>query len=185
MLYINNMNQNLFLKQGEQTQITDDISKIASGFSEEGLDLVVKIIKWIRKNLKSNSDKKVKDKVFRQRTADQIIKDGYTTGCTDIGLVFIALARAKNIPTKYVETIRRKWMESEDEDFIEGHIFAEVFFNDKWYIIDPTEACLKFWYDRWIVFAEGLDSWDIGIRNYQELKEKFIEFRRAYKVNKN
>lgn len=176
------MDSNLFLKQGDQTQITENILKIASEFSEEGLDLVAKIIKWIRKNLKPNNDKEIKDKVFRQRTAEQIIKDGYTTGCTDIGLVFAALARAKNIPTKYVETIRRKWMESEDEDFIEGHVFAEVFLNDRWYIIDPTEACLKFWYDRHIIFAEGLDSWDVGIRNYKELKEKFIDFRKAYKV---
>ena len=178
------MDLNFFLKQGEQTQITENILKIASSFSGEKLDLASEIIKWIRKNLKPDSDKEVKDKVFRQRTADQIIEDGYTTGCTDIGLVFIVLARAKNIPTKYVETIRRKWMDSEDEDFIEGHIFAEIFFDDKWHIINPTEACLKFWYDRWIIFAEGLDSWDIGIRNYQELKEKFIDFRAKYKSGK-
>lgn len=176
------MDSNLFLRQGGQTQITENILKISANFSSEKLDLVSEIIKWIRKNLKPNSDKEIKDKVFRRRTADQIIKDGYTTGCTDIGLVFIALARAKNIPTKYIEAIRRKWIESEDEDFIEGHVFAEVFFDGKWYIIDPTEACLKFWYDRWIVFAEGLDSWDIGIRNHQELKGKFIDFRLAYKV---
>lgn len=174
------MDQN-FLKQGEQTQITDDVLRIASEFSEEGLDLVAKIIKWIHKNLKPNNDKEIKDKVFRKRTADQIIKDGYTTGCTDIGLVFIALTRAKNIPTKYIETIRRKWMESEDENFIEGHIFAEVFINNRWYIIDPTEACLRFWYDRWVVYGEALDSWDLGIRNYEDLKNKFAKFREEYR----
>lgn len=174
------MEQN-FLKQGDQTQITDNMLKIVNEFSEHDLDLIVRIIKWIHKNLKPNNDKEVKNRVFRQRTADQIIKDGYTTGCTDIGLVFITLARAKSVPTKYIEAIRRKWLESDDEDFIEGHVFAEVYIDGKWYIIDPTEACLKFWYDRWVVYGEGLDSWDIGIRNYEELKEKFINFREKYK----
>lgn len=170
-----------FLKSGEQTQITDDISKIASEFSGTGLDLVSEIIKWIFKNLKSSNDKEFKDKVFRKRTADQIIKDGYTTGCTDIGLVFIALARAKNIPTKYVEAIRRKWIEGDDENYIEGHVFAEVYLDGHWRIVDPTEACLKFWYDRWIIYEKGLDSWDIEIRNYDGLKNKFIYFRNNYK----
>lgn len=166
-----------FLKEGEQTKITENISKISSEFTEADFDLIIQITKWIHKNLKPNHDKKMKTEVFRKRTADQIIKDGFTTGCTDVALVFIALARAKKIPTKYVEAIRRKWIESGDEDFIEGHVFAEVYINNRWHIIDPTEACLKFWYDRWLIFAKGLDSWDIGIHELSELKQKFLDFR--------
>lgn len=166
-----------FLREGEQTKITENISKISLEFTEVDFDLVIQITKWIHKNLTSNNDKKLKAEVFRKRTADQIIKDGFTTGCTDVALVFIALARAKKIPTKYVEAIRRKWIESGSEDFIEGHVFAEVYINNRWHIIDPTEACLKFWYDRWLIFAKGLDSWDIGIHDLSELKQKFLDFR--------
>lgn len=172
-----------FLKEGEQTKITENISKIASGFTGENFDLIAQILKWIHKNLKSNSDKETKEKVFRKRTADQIIQDGFTTGCTDIALAFIVLARAKEIPTKYVEAIRNKWMEAGDENFIEGHVFAEVFLNSEWRIIDPAEACMKFWYDRWIIYKIGLDSWDIGIHDFQELKQKFLEFRKLSKQN--
>jgi len=167
-----------FLKEGEQTKITENVSKIASKFTGEGFDLITQILKWIHKNLKPNSDKKIKERIFRRRIAAQIIKDGFTTGCTDIALAFIVLARAKRIPTKYVEAIRNKWMETGDEDCIEGHVFAEVFLNGQWHIIDPMEACLKFWYDRWIVYKIGLDSWDIGIHDFQELKQKFLEFRK-------
>lgn len=178
------METEFFLREGEQTKVTENISKIASEFTEAGFDLIVQITKWIHKNLKSNNDKKMKAEVFRKRTADQIIKDGFTTGCTDVALVFIALARAKKIPAKYVEAIRRKWIESGDEDFIEGHVFAEVYINNQWHIIDPTEACLKFWYDRWLIFAKGLDSWDIGIHELSELKQKFLDFRNQL-VTKN
>jgi len=172
------MEQDFFLKEGKQTKITENILKVASEFTGEDFDLITQILKWIHKNLKPNSNKEIKEKVFRKRTADQIIKDGFTTGCTDIALVFIVLTRAKKISTKYIEAIRRKWMETGDEDSIEGHVFAEVFLNGKWYIIDPTEACLKFWYDRWIIYEVGLDSWDIGIHSFQELKQKFLEFRK-------
>lgn len=171
------METEFFLREGEQTKITENISKIASEFTAADFDLVVQIIKWIHKNLKPSHNKKLKDEIFRKRTADQIIKDGFTTGCTDVALVFIALVRAKKIPAKYVEAIRRKWVESGGEDFIEGHVFAEVYLDNRWYIIDPTESCLKFWYDRWVIYANGLDSWDIGIHDLSELKQKFLDFR--------
>jgi len=99
------MEIDIFLKEGEQTKIAENISKISSEFTEAGFDLIIQITKWIHKNLKSNQDKQLKTEVFRKRTAEQIIKDGFTTGCTDVALVFISLARAKKIPTKYVEAI--------------------------------------------------------------------------------
>lgn len=173
-----------FLRDGEQTKITENITKIAAEFTADSFELIAQIIKWIYKNLKSNQDKELKLEIFRKRTADQVIKDSFTTGCSDIALAFIALARAKNIPTKYVEAIRRKWIENGQEDLIEGHVFAEVYLNNKWHIIDPTEASLKFWYDRWVIYAEGLDSWDIGIHNFDELKQKFLDFRSRSVGNK-
>ena len=96
-------------------------------------------------------------------------------------MAFIILARVKKIPTRYVEIIRRRWLEEGKNDFIEGHIFAEVYLNNHWYIIDPEEASIKDWYNRWIIFRRGLDSWDIGIRNFKDLKEQFLEFRAEYK----
>lgn len=31
-----------------------------------------------------------------------------------------------------------------------------------------------------IIFKEGLDSWDIGIKDFVDLKEKFAEFKIKY-----
>ncbi len=135
----------------------------------------------MHKNLRLESNPEIKNKVFRKRTAQEIIKDGFVTGCTDWALVFIVLTRAKNIPTKYIETIRRRWLDEGKDNEIEGHIFAEVYLNDKWYIIDPDQAVIRGWYDRWVIYKKGLDSWDIGIHNFDELKEQFLKFRDEYR----
>lgn len=173
-----------YLKSGHQTEITEEIKKITQSFNKEGVDLIFEILAWLHKNLRTEKDENVKKEVFRKRTAHEIIKDGFATGCTDWALAFIVLARTKGIPTKYVETIRRRWLEQDKNDPIEGHIFAEVYLNNHWYIIDAEEANIKDWYDRWIIFKKGLDSWDIGIKDYSDLERQFLEFREKYRKSK-
>jgi len=179
---MNNMDKSdvsKYLQSGPQTEITTKIEKIAQSFKKEGIDLVFEILSWIYKNIKFNQENKMK--LFRQRTADQIIKDGFATGCTDWALIFIVLARAKKIPTIYVETIRKRWLEEGEEDKIEGHIFAECFIDEKWHIINPEQATIHGWYEPYIIFKKGLDSWDIEIKNFDDLKNQFLEFKNEYK----
>ena len=44
------MEIDIFLKEGEQTKIAENISKISSEFTEAGFDLIIQITKWIHKN---------------------------------------------------------------------------------------------------------------------------------------
>ena len=81
--------------------------------------------------------KHVRIKDFRERNTQQIIDDNYSSGCTDTALVFITLCRAKGIPTKYVETLKKRWLEDPNAKKIEGHVFAECYIRGKWYQIDP------------------------------------------------
>lgn len=173
-----------YLNQGSQTKTTENIKEIANSFNEQGINLVFEILTWLHRNLRLETDQDIKKEVFRKRTAEEIIESKFATGCTDWALAFIVLSRAKEIPTKYIETIRRKWLEQGEDDLIEGHIFAEVYINNRWYIVDPEQAVIRDWYDRWIIFDKGLDSWDIGIHNFNELKEKFIKFREEYRKQK-
>jgi hypothetical protein len=175
-----NKNIKQYLKSGPQTKITFDIKILAKSFRKRRVDLVFEILTWLHKNLKERTGA-VKDTLFRQRTAQEIIDSKFVIGCTDWALAFIILARAKKIPAIYVETIRKKWLDVGKKNFIEGHVFVEVYINKHWYIIDPEQAAIKSHYDRWVIFKKGLDSWDIGIRNFNELKKQFLEFRRKYK----
>lgn len=172
---------NLYLNEGPQTKITDLTKEISVIFESRDLDLIFEILGWIKKNLKKKELGREKIDLFRKRTAEEIIKSGFLTGCTDYALAFIVLARACHIPTKYVEAIRNKWLDIGTEEYLEGHVFAECFINNKWYIIDPEEGDIKSSYGRFQIYAKDLDSWSLGIKNFDDLKVKFLEFRKNYK----
>lgn len=173
-----------YLQSGEQTQITPEVLDIATTFQGTVLEKIEQIIKRISQleGRKFNYD------IFRKRTGSQILKDGFDTGCTDSALAFITLARASGIPAKYIETISKKWLE-EGGTSIAGHIYSQIYDeeSDEWHWVDPMgrkidtppEA------DSRVVFKEGLDSWDIGIRDYESLKELFNEFRKDWLKHEN
>jgi len=171
------MNDSFYLQDGKQMEITSTMREIVDGFHADSVALVFEILRWVHHHVKQNTDSEYKNERFRKRTADQIIKDGFATGCTDYALVFIALMRAKGIPVRYVEAAKSSWVEKKDIDHIEGHVFAEVFLNKAWFIVDPQAAVIKTWYGKqYQVVATGLDSWDIGIQDFETLREKFAEF---------
>lgn len=174
-----------YLNDGSQTEITPNIEKVAASFNSKRLELIFEILQWVQKNIKHADSVEFKNDFFRKRTASEIVKSKIATGCTDYALVFIALARAKKIPTLYVEAIRRKWLDIGDEQYIEGHVFAECFIGGRWYIIDPEGGAIQIAYQRFIIFEKGLDSWDIGIKNINDLKSKFLKFKEKYKAKKS
>ena len=172
-----------YLKNTDQIIITDNIKSIANNFKQRDLDLILEILDWVFNNFKNiENDKKEKMKLFRKRTADEIIESKKLTGCTDCTIVFISLTRAKGIPTKYIEAIRKRWLDIGDENYIEGHVFAECQINNKWYIVDPQQGSIRTNYKNYAIYKKGLDSWNIGIRDFKDLKEKFINFKKEYKI---
>jgi len=175
-----------YKEEGQQTKITEYISGIIKDFKKSGIASVLEILNWMHKNIKEKQlSPGEKAKIFRKRTADEIIRSGFATGCSDFSLVFVALVRARGIPAKYVETIEIEWLENGGESSIRGHVFAEIYFDGELFIVDPQGALIRAWYGkRYVVYAVGLDSWDIGIENFEDLKNKFSEFREKWLKNK-
>jgi len=175
-----------FLKSGEQTQVTPEIQKIADQIGGEGVVFIFNLLEWIHKNIamkRSDFPNGLKfNDLLCQRTANQIIEDGYGAGCTDFALAFIPVARAKGIPTKYIEGIHRDWIKNPDPKHVKGHVFANCFIDGKWRTADPTSSNLNTRenYLNYVVYAKGLDSWDLGIRDLQTMREKFIPFAKEY-----
>jgi len=168
----------IFLQPGKQTSLTPEIKKNISGMQTGSvLNKIDKILSYLKTLKITDFD----EKLFRKRTAAEIIKEGFVTGCTDSDLVFVALARGCGIPTKYVETIAKTWLQGGGNS-IQGHQYAQVFDdqNKKWLWVDPMGSRVGTFSpesDGSVVFKTGLDSWDIGIHNFNELKEEFNKFR--------
>ena len=176
---IENNEVDKYLLSGSQTQITPEIEKIASEINGTVLEKTQKILD-IEPTLVKMRD--FDERVFRKRTGAQIIQDKYITGCTDAALVFIVLARASGVPTKYIETINVEWLEK-GGGHIGGHVYAQVYdeLQDKWIWVDPMFRKIDNPPRKGgVIFGEGLDSWDLGIKDHESLRREFEVFRNQW-----
>lgn len=84
------------------------------------------------------SDKK---NLFRKRTASEIIASGFQTGCTDRGVVFLALAKELGIQAFYVETFKEKSLGTPSMG-MEGHVFVQIYDKQhgQWQIYEPING---------------------------------------------
>lgn len=167
---------NVFLQTGRQTEITERIRAIAQRFNtRKDLSTLMEIFRWMRANLRGGTGEKF------ARTSHDIIASGIVTGCTDNGLVFAALARAKGIPSVFVQTARIDWIKSlvnsdPTAGYIVGHILVEVYLSGQWYLVDSTSGKLFLNYNRndlslpdgYYVFAKSIEVWDSGARDEKE-----------------
>lgn len=175
------MKSKKWLKPGEQTVITSGIKDIAENFRGTDLEKVIQILDWINDKIKIK--RKEKKKLFRKRTSEEVIRDGFATGCTDLTIVFISLARASGIPTKYVEVVEGIDFKKKGDELkgsVKGHVFAKCLINEKWRVVDPTEGTLDINSHRsnfrknYIIVEEGVDAWGIGLKELKTISEDLI-----------
>ncbi len=180
-------NPELFLQCGDQTRITPEIQQVADGFNDaKDISTVMEIFQWMRANLRLGDGEKF------GRTSQEIITSGVYTGCTDMGLIFASLARAKGIPTVFLQTARADWIElvssGANPSTINGHILVEVYLNGRWYLVDSTAGKLFLDYDNqnmslgdgYYVFAKSIEVWDTGVKNEQENRNIMHELFRDF-----
>jgi hypothetical protein len=170
-------------KSSKQIIVSESAKNIVNKITGQGYEFIVNALQWVNKNIPAKRNHSDWNTIFRKRTSDQIIKDGFSTGCTDTALVFIALSRTKGIPTKYIEAINKEWLNSDMSNLsLRGHVFAEVNINNEWVIVDPESMKIhtKKNYDDYIVFKKDLDSWNMGISSYEDIKDKFLNFKKSF-----
>ncbi len=130
----------------------------------------------------------ITNKFFRQRTADDILKNGIIPICSDIGLVFRTMMIAQNIPTSYIEARSADFLFSSNPGcyLYKERVLARLFGKngDSLGIFDPTQIRKYsnerelFAKDGDIIVGEGLDSWDLGIKSYNDLfkiRDKYLD----------
>ena len=164
-----------WLGQGEFTKLDwivdaalEDVSKL-NGLPWE------KIGTYLRK-LKPGKHG-VKEREFRRRSGSEILLSEYVNGCTDVALAFIVLARRMNIPTKYVETFNRTWLENPIFP-IKGHVFVGFRNGEDWIKYDPLMGDVGEKYsignEEYVEAGEGIDFSELYVLNGVEFEENPI-----------
>lgn len=128
-----------FLGEGEYTKKDEKISKIARELKKSNKNYLMAISNYVS-GLEYKPNNFLGINLFRGRSASTILKSRFVTGCTDNALAFIVLARELGIPTKYVETISEEWLQKNNSEKIQGHVFAEVFFDGIWRKYEPEKG---------------------------------------------
>lgn len=181
------MNKEIYcwLKEGKQNKVTSQIKQIAKNFSGDDLKKVVKIINFINKEIEICKDQNKVLSIFAQRSADQVLRDKFSTGCHDIDLLFVTFARAVGLPAKYICGIDKLSPKNT------SHCFSEVYISDKWFLVDVSRGTIEIhpekstFYKNNFVIGIGFDSWDIGIRSFKDWKGKSQKIEKSLiKINK-
>ena len=160
-----------WLKEGEQTKITKNIREIAAKFKGNDFEKIIRILDWYNENIKPEYNYGSDIKIFATRSVGKIIKDKFGTGCHDDAAVVVTLLRAVGIPAKYLVGIDRVSPRNT------GHCVVEAYVNKKWVLIEPRvestniEPRKSSFYKYNIIVGEGLDSWDCGIKTFNDWKK--------------
>lgn len=126
-------------------------------------------------NKKNREENNEWHRLFRNRTAEEIVNSHRQTGCTDIGLVFLSVAREIGVPARYVESFSLDFINDPKQDPISGHIFTDLYFDGEWIRYDPTNFGLVhkkgYWIKdkEYIPIAKGLDFSDLRLMKEEVL----------------
>ena len=194
-------NPEKYLVQGEQSQISDTEALEILYSDEKSLDHLGYIYCWLKNEFTAYS---AGGRTIGVVTVDQLLEDRRLGGCHDYGLVYAAVVRELGYPAIMVSTASIAWIErfQADEEEAElhiGHVFVEVYIDDKWILIDPTnDWCVEGGYDPaeaviplkgyiagsdeemygFYVEHKGIDIWDFGIHSQAESTRSMDELAR-------
>lgn len=128
-----------------------------------------------------------------KRTTEEIVKSRICSGCNDAGLVLSTILRLKGIPTVFVSSGHIDWAkdlqeQNENARSVRGHIFLEIYLNDKWYLFDSMAGKIYDNYDYnnlslpngYYAFRKTLNNCNFGAYtlkdNNQIMSEAFKNF---------
>src|SRR3989338_737185 len=127
-----------FLESGAYTPRDATVLTIAKSLRKLQVSSRKAVSEYLSREL--HLDESQKDTLFRRRTASQILDSGFATGCSDYALAFTALARALDIPTKWVDTFEASWIADPRAQSIRGHVFVDVLAGNTWSAYEPLRG---------------------------------------------
>ncbi len=167
-----------------QVEVTKEIEDFARDITGEGFELSKNIGRKIHNTIKKIELPDEEEKKMRwTRTATQILKDGWVVkgkGCTDITVLFIAVAKAKGLKATFVKlySIKRQMLHAAVELPDENSILDATTGRRE----DPSNEIL---FDEYKVYKKGRDTWDIGLSSVEDMPPVMKEIGEMIKANKS
>jgi len=192
---------NKHLQEGEVTQITPQIKKIAGQIPGEGREFLENTLHWLEehgyfKEILAEGRRGLLDNVHLQRTADEILASGYTIACGEQAIIFMVLCRTKGVPAKYVEAVSLDWLQQETDENMHEHAFVETYLGGEWTLVDPARRKiyddLNYKKRGFVKWLEGIDFRDLkdsqgkhySWKNLAVLKKETLAFKRRWERQK-
>ena len=193
-----------YLKQGEQTIITDPSGLDPLRGQAKGINHLSFIYDWLHTEF---TNIRAKGATIGEVTVNQLLSDRKLGGCHDYGLVFAAAVRELGYPAVMIDSYSIAWIEQfqmgKGEMHI-GHVFVEVYLVDQWVLVDPTNGWyVETGYDPsnpviplkgpiagsskeifgFYIDLKGLDTWDYGVYSNTELTEAMDQLAGELTIN--
>ena len=182
-------NPEKYIISGTQSTITDEeFAQISQQLKIEEINFtaIKKIYTWKDTHFKNiNAGGKYVGKL----TINDLLKSKELSGCHDHGLVLVSLLRKYNVPAIFVDATGIDWALNYPEkvQYFSGHVFVELFLDNKWILLDSTAKLYIPDYDPtnpiipitnamenkgYFVMFKGLDPKDYGITDIQQLNNQ-------------
>lgn len=182
----------LYLKAGPQSEITMSAAELRAeiGISTGAKygELVEGVFKWMS-GFNSTAEG---GRLIGKTTADGLLKTKALSGCHDSALLFSSVMRRLGYPALMADTAGLDWARKyKDGGSFSGHVFAEVYLDGKWMLVDATACRYIREYDPanpvipmtvgdeaggLYALFKGPDPLTYGIGSNEELTRKMTEF---------
>jgi hypothetical protein len=190
-----------YLNDGMQTVpghfVNQNLGNINTNFNNH-YGNIVSISNWIHSNIICHECDRRSTSLVGSNTAEELLSsiNSVPISCTDFGIVFVTLARAKGYPTKFVDTYGLDYLKKLDlgncNINVTGHIYTNIYLDGEWHVYDPvamrffepvfSDNCIDGCYwggdggkELYVVTNKGLDLWDLGFNNRHEANENIRE----------
>jgi transglutaminase-like putative cysteine protease len=181
-----------FLKGGEQSKLTPLIVSVARELSRGTRRArVLNAVAYIEENFQFN-DRKAQ--IAFTRTGASLFQTRELVDCSDVALAQAVLFRSLDVPARLVVTASVDWMlEYQQNDLLmyvpRGHVFAEVYLENSWHLLDPAFGYMYSGYDpnqlsyprNYFFGLRGQDYWDMGITDIKGVNQFFKTMAEAFK----
>ncbi|MCI5221713.1 MAG: transglutaminase domain-containing protein [Candidatus Electrothrix sp. AR4] len=169
------------LRQGRRSaepHLAEEVRRAINGRNRR--QRLYQVMDYVWKNF--TYDAWFNDKMF-QRGAGQMSADKILGGCADYALIAAAMLRTAEVPARLVITVHSEWLQafrSNPLTMFSGHVFLEVYLEDRWYLADPSYRKLyvdysltnKYFPRGFIFCLRGVDYQSLGLRSIEQLYDR-------------